>query len=89
MHLAIYHSPIIPAIPLESAADPTFNAEPLRSATLVHASVYYIIGEFAEWTQSTADVAGEDFVLNSEGGELEFKEKGKSGRFERDPGQGT
>lgn len=57
MHLAVYDSPIIPAVSLKSAVDPTFDAKPLRSARLVHASVYYIIGEFADGTESTADVA--------------------------------
>ena len=58
MHLAIQHSPVILTIPLESAADATFNAESLGYATLVYASVYYIVCEFAEGTQSTAEVAG-------------------------------
>ena len=50
MHLAVQYSPVILAISLKSTPNPTVNAEPFRSATLVDASVYYVIGEFVERT---------------------------------------
>lgn len=88
MHLAVQYSPVILAISIECAPGPTFNAKPLRSATLVHASVHYVIGEFVERTQSTAHVAGQDSVFDSEGGKFQFEDGRKGKRFEIVPGVG-